>query len=111
MNEDYGIGRTQIMTAVIGFLLISIVLGIGLAIGNAKRNEIYAVIDNPYFVGEVVHTESTRIPSLFGGRPSFNVHRVHIAGQFLSTGEDVDEVFYVSRYLYDQLNVGDLINQ
>ena len=74
-------------------------------------SEIYAIIDEPTFVGEVVdmeHTKSNRIFPLSGG---IDRYFLHIAGSYIVDGETiyVDRNFQVFKYLYEQYKIGDVI--
>jgi len=74
-------------------------------------SEIYAIIDEPTFVGEVVdmeHTKSNRIFPLSGG---IDRYFLHITGSYIVDGETiyVDRNFQVFKYLYEQYKIGDVI--
>jgi len=83
----------------------------------SRRNEVYKFINNPSFLGEVVDKDYLR----HGGRGfvwplmsmGYTEYRLHIVGEYLYGNETVqlDRVFIVPRYLYEQFEIGDLINQ
>jgi len=65
---------------------------------NNRRNEIYTLINNPTFRGEVVNTQSISRSRGFSPFRRSTEHRLHIVGEYVYDNEtiQVDRVFIVS---------------
>jgi len=91
--------------------LFFIIIIVSLHSDSKRRNEIYTLINNPTFKGEVVGKESIRRTGTLTPITRYIEHRLHIVGEYIYDNElvQVDRVFIVPRYLYNKFDIGDLI--
>jgi len=97
------------IVALFSILIIIVAANFGC---NSRSNEIYTLLNNPTFIGEVVDKEFVWSGG-FSTVTRHTEHRVHIIGEYIYDNEviQVDRIFIISRYLYNQFDIGDLVGK
>ena len=92
-------------------VLIAIIIALQLH-GNRAISEIYTVIDNPTFIGEVADREVIIRRTGHGVGWEHHQFFLHIVGSYIYDDETiyVDRYFPVPQYLFHQFNIGDVIS-
>ena len=98
--------------AIIAISMLATV-GIPFSIQDARvRNENYAILNNPSFVGEVVNKETRRLNGM-SPMLSYTQYRMHIVGHYyiIDKKVQIDRIFIVNSELFHLYDIDDVITR